>query len=122
MVMAIESKHFKKKELACRCCGFVNVQQEALDKLEMLRSALGRPLIVNSASRCPDHNRAVGSNDRSQHYASPVRQSTAFDIAVELADMNDFVKAADMVGFKGIGIYRGNGFVHVDNRERKARW
>jgi hypothetical protein len=36
------------------------IDEEALDRLQALRDALGKPLIVRSACRNPYHNRAVG--------------------------------------------------------------
>lgn len=46
----------------------------ALDKLQALRDRLGKPLIVRSAYRSPEHNRAVGGATRSKYM-----EGAAFD-------------------------------------------
>jgi len=43
------------------------INEPALDKLQSLRDRLGKPLIVRSAYRSPEHNRAVGGATRSKH-------------------------------------------------------
>ncbi|WP_372521356.1 D-Ala-D-Ala carboxypeptidase family metallohydrolase [Pararhodobacter marinus] len=58
---------------------------EAMDKLQALRDRLGKPLIVRSAYRSPEHNRAVGGAPGSKHM-----QGTAFDIAMSNHDPTAF--------------------------------
>src|SRR5690606_5153448 len=52
-------KNFSPAEIACRGTGAIRVHEEALDKLQALRDRLGKPLIVRSAYRSPQHNRAI---------------------------------------------------------------
>lgn len=52
--------NFSSAEIACRGTGQIKLHPEALDKLQALRERLGKPLIVRSAYRSPEHNRAVG--------------------------------------------------------------
>lgn len=54
------SPHFVEAELACRCCGKLQINPELVTKLEALRQLVGKPVLVNSGYRCPAHNRAVG--------------------------------------------------------------
>ncbi len=121
------SEHFKWSELQCSCCGIRNIQSEAIRKLELLRVALGVPLTINSAARCPEHNAEVGGGANSQHLSieetpeNEGRESTAFDIHLGEIDKQELIDKAVAAGFKGIGV-NYNTFVHVDNRERKARW
>jgi len=56
--------NFSPAEIACRGTGQLKLHPEALDKLQTLRDRLGKPLIVNSAYRSPEHNRAVGGAPR----------------------------------------------------------
>ncbi len=81
----------------------------ALDKLQALRDQLGKPLIVRSAYRSPEHNRAVGGATRSKHM-----DGAAFDIAVSNHDPVAFEAAARAAGFLGFGFYPRSGFIHVD--------
>ena len=85
------------------------VNEPALDKLQSLRDRLGKPLIVRSAYRSPEHNRAVGGATRSKHM-----DGAAFDIAMSNHDPVAFEAAARAVGFLGFGFYPRSGFIHVD--------
>lgn len=102
-------KNFSPAEIACRGSGSLRINEEALDKLQALRDRLGKPLIVRSAYRSPEHNRAVGGAPRSKHL-----DGAAFDIAMANHDPVEFEAAALAVGFLGFGFYPRSGFIHVD--------
>jgi len=107
--------NFSPAEIACRGTGKLLINEPALDKLQALRDRLGKPLIVRSAYRSPEHNRAVGGAKRSRHLVG-----AAFDIAMENRDPVVFEAAAREVGFLGFGFYPRSGFIHVDlGPERK---
>ena len=101
--------NFSPAEIACRGTGKLLVNDPALDKLQALRDRLGKPLIVRSAYRSPEHNRAVGGATRSKHM-----DGAAFDIAMSNHDPVAFEAAARAVGFLGFGFYPRSGFMHVD--------
>ncbi|MDW4551504.1 D-Ala-D-Ala carboxypeptidase family metallohydrolase [Defluviimonas sp. D31] len=100
---------FSPAEIACRGTGAIRINTEALDKLQSLRNRLGKPLIVRSAYRSPEHNRDVGGAPASKHMAG-----TAFDIAMANHDPMAFAEAARAVGFLGFGTYPRSGFMHID--------
>ncbi|MCL7465520.1 D-Ala-D-Ala carboxypeptidase family metallohydrolase [Phaeovulum sp. NW3] len=102
-------KNFSPAEIACRGTGTLKIDTEALDKLQALRDRLGKPLIIRSAYRSPEHNRRVGGAPRSKHM-----DGTAFDIAMENHDPVAFEAAAREVGFLGFGYYPRSGFMHID--------
>jgi len=102
-------KNFSPAEIACRGTGQLKLHPEALDKLQALRDRLGKPLIIRSAYRSPEHNRAVGGAPRSKHM-----DGTAFDIAMANHDPVAFEATAREVGFLGFGFYPRSGFIHVD--------
>jgi hypothetical protein len=101
--------NFSPAEIACRGSGQLKLHPAALDTLQALRDRLGKPLIVRSAYRSPEHNRAVGGATRSKHM-----EGTAFDIAMANHDPASFEAAARAVGFLGFGYYPRSGFMHVD--------
>jgi hypothetical protein len=101
--------NFSPAEIACRGTGKLLINRPALDKLQALRNLLGKPLIVRSAYRSPEHNRAVGGATRSKHM-----DGAAFDIAMANHDPAAFEAAAREVGFLGFGFYPRSGFIHVD--------
>jgi hypothetical protein len=112
--------NFSPEEIACRGTGKVGVDPDAMDKLQALRTRLGAPLMLNSAYRSPEHNRAVGGATGSQHL-----KARAFDVSMANHDPEAFEVAARAVGFTGFGFYRRNNFIHVDtgpDREWGARW
>ena len=102
--------NFSPAEIACRGTGKLLVNDPALDKLQALRDRLGKPLIVRSAYRSPEHNRAVGGATRSKH----LMDGAAFDIAMSNHDPVAFEAAARAVGFLGFGTYPRSGFMHID--------
>lgn len=102
-------KHFSPEELACRGTGKLCIDEPALDRLEALRVRLGKPIIVNSAYRSSEHNKAVGGASRSQHL-----QAKAFDCRQDNQNPGEFLAAARAVGFTGFGHYPKHGFIHVD--------
>lgn len=110
--------HFKPEELACRGTGKLLIHPESLDALEKLRERLGgAPMILNSAYRSPEHNRDVGGAKASQHLTG-----RAFDVSMLNHDPMHFENAAQACGFRGIGHYPASGFMHIDTREKPARW
>lgn len=101
--------NFSPAEIACRGTGKLRLNADALDRLQALRNALGKPLIVNSAYRSPEHNKRVGGAKASKHL-----EGTAFDISMANHDPETFIAAARKAGFKGIGTYPRSNFVHID--------
>jgi len=100
---------FSPAEMACRGTGAIKINTEAMDMLQRLRNRLAKPLIVLSAYRSPEHNRAVGGAPASKHMLG-----TAFDIAMANHDPVAFEAAAREVGFLGFGFYPRSGFMHID--------
>lgn len=100
---------FSPAEIACRGTGRLLVNEEALDRLQALRRAIDRPMIVNSAYRSPEHNARVGGAKKSQHLSG-----AAFDISMANHDPESFIAAAREAGFTGIGTYPRSNFVHID--------
>jgi len=103
-------KNFSPAEIACRGTGQLKLHPEAMDKLQALRDRLGKPLIIRSGYRSPEHNASLkGAAPRSKHM-----EGTAFDIAMVNHDPVAFKAAAREVGFRGFGFYPRSGFMHID--------
>lgn len=114
------STNFSLHEFQCTGSGQVHdhvmLCEDLLDRLQKLRTAIGRPIIINSGFRCPIRNTQVGGSPTSQHL-----QGRAVDIRVNGITPVQIAAAAEGVGFKGIGTY--NTFVHLDTRVGpRARW
>ena len=87
----------------------VVLHRELLERLQGLRDALGRAVIVNSGYRNPAHNAAVGGRRGSYHL-----RGMAADIRVPGVSPQALAQAARQAGFRGVIAYAT--FVHVDVR------
>lgn len=105
-------KDFSPREIASKREGELGIDAGAMDKLQALRTRLGRPVTLTSAYRSPAHNRAVGGARSSYHM-----QGRAFDVNMANHDPHEFEQAAREVGFTGFGHYVDHGFMHIDDRE-----
>ncbi len=99
--------HFRLSEFACRCCHHVCIDGRVPILLEGLRAMVGKPIFINSAYRCPSHNKAVGGAKASKHM-----DGTAIDIRCQGMQPEELARFARKIGFYGIGIYPG--FIHAD--------
>lgn len=108
--------NFTPKEIACKGDGSLFIDMKAMDALQKFRTAVGVPVIINSAYRSEKHNKAMGGSPNSQHLLGK-----AFDIRITKdLDRDTIHKAAKAAGFKGIGDYQT--FVHIDTRDTPAYW
>lgn len=111
--------NFSPQEIACKGTGKLMVDERALDMLQALRTSIGKPFVITSAYRSPEHNERVGGAKASKHM-----EGIAFDIVMANHEPLAFEKAARPHGFHGIGHYPRQGFMHIDTRPREeaARW
>lgn len=103
------SPHLGWEELACRGTGRVYVDPRVPEAFERMREVIGRPLIVTSGYRSPEHNAAVGGATKSQHMLG-----TAIDVLTANVDPHKLQAAAEDAGFTGVGTYPDQGFLHLD--------
>ena len=113
------TKDFNKSEFVCKHCGRIRINIKLVNALQKLRDNVNKPIKINSAYRCLDHNRSIGSDDTSQHI-----KGNAADIVIKGLTPKEVAKIAETIPvFKdgGIGIYKT--FTHVDVRSNgPARW
>lgn len=109
--------NFSPQEMACRGTGKLAVNERAMDMLQSLRDVSGKPFIIRSAYRSPEHNKAVGGAKASKHM-----EAIAFDIDMTNHFPDEFIAAAEAAGFNGIGTYPSSNFLHIDARPQPARW
>lgn len=118
--MGYQMQHFTEQELACRHCGQSGCTDALKRALDQLRDIVGRPVLVNDAYRCSEHNRVVSLVAKSQH-----PEGTAADVSISgltLQQMYDSAKKVPAFFAGGIGVYDGE-FIHVDVRTNgPARW
>jgi uncharacterized protein YcbK (DUF882 family) len=113
------SEHFSTSELRCPHCGACVLDPRLVPALELLRTAAGGPVIVDSGYRCSIYNSEVGGVSKSQHM-----MGEAADVKIPgktLQEMYDLAETVPAFRMGGIGVYDGD-FIHVDVREEKTRW
>ena len=123
MKISYQIENFTYEELACPCCGVMNISHISLKKLDLLRISLSYPLVINSACRCYLHNKDVGGAKESSHLCSIDSPSYAFDIkALTSSEKYKIVSKAITLGFHRIGVYKT--FIHLDDdlTKRPAIW
>lgn len=102
--------------------GHLLLSTEAASSLELFRSFIGSPLLVNGGGktlrgyRSPDENKRAEGRQFSFHM-----QGVAFDITVPGMSVETLAARAIDFGWHGVGAYPKRGFVHVDLRPRLTR-
>lgn len=114
-----DTKEFESKDGKPSQYGETVVKRELIVMLNAIRSRYGRPIVINSGYRSPEHNKAVGGVANSQHVLG-----TAADIrplSENMADLPELQAICDELNAHGgVGFY--DSFCHVDVRGEKARW
>lgn len=110
------STHFQPQEFASKDgkpSPYPLVVQEGLyDLLEAIRSEFGKPIVVNSGYRSPEHNAKVGGAKNSYHVkgcAADIRPVKDKDFTQELGQLKVI---CNRLCDSGVGFYKN--FVHVD--------
>lgn len=108
------SRYFKPEEFRCKD-GSSHPEYEGgvhpglLLVLDDIREKFGKPILVNSGYRSPEHNRRVGGAPRSYH----VRGMAADIRPQNLQDLKQLYEIANRLNPNG-GIGKYPSFVHVD--------
>ena len=106
--------NFEPREFACKHCGQCYWHPRTFTAVQYIRTAVRKPVIINSGHRCWLHNVGVGGGPKSYHLEMALDISTRGHDAVKIYSL--MLEA----GFTGIGGYRT--FLHGDFRGYKARW
>ena len=114
------TEHFKESEFLCHHCKGRGIQVDFVKLLERLRTALARPVQINSGYRCMAHpvERAKTPGTYSAH-----TYGIAADISVaQLALKNLYKAVLRFPEFHGIGVDPWRSYIHLDTRAKVARW
>ncbi len=108
-------KNFTPEEFASRGSGALLVVPEFMDKIQALRAALGRPMVITSGYRTPEHNALVSNTGRS----GPHTTGRAADVSIHGEAALDLLSIVKAHGFTGIGISQkgpiADRFIHLDD-------
>lgn len=114
------SANFAVREFACNDgTDAVFVAPRLVMVLQSIRSHYGKAVSIHSGYRTPPYNAKVGGVDGSQH-----TYGTAADISIKGVSVTELAAYARsiMPDWGGVGIYKEQGFVHVDVRETRSDW
>lgn len=110
------SQFFSEEEFKCRCgknCD-AKIDPYFVLRLDEVRRAFGRPLLITSGVRCKPHNIKIGGAPESKHLLG-----IAADIYCENAsDRYTLIQIAQKLNFNGIGV--AHNFIHLDIRADDA--
>jgi zinc D-Ala-D-Ala carboxypeptidase len=123
------TKNISQHELDCKCgkCD-VTIQshepviqcvQKCCDYFEQ-KYGSKITLKINSAARCYEHNRAIGSNDSSQHPRCSAMDVQLFCRGEQISPRLVYEYFDSQYDECGIGLY--STFTHFDTRAVRARW
>lgn len=110
--------YFTAGEMACQGTGVIKIDPMLQIHLPYLREAWGKPLIINSGCRTPEHNAKVGGHKNSFHLTENPKYQTKGCAAVDISwrgwdqeVRESFVTMAQNYGWN-VGI--ASTFVHID--------
>ncbi len=115
------SEHFQVKEFKCNDnSDKILIDIELVNKLEIIRKYFNRPTTIMSGYRTESYNKKVSSSKDSYHckgMAADIKVDGVSPMAVAL-----YCEFYLMANTGGIGLYKGQGFTHIDTREKMTRW
>ena len=104
------SKNFDSSEFTCGCgCGYDDIDSKLVDKLQMLRDLVGKPIIITSGYRCPAYNKKISGYSNSPHLTGE-----ASDIQVKGMSPVTLAIIANRIPYIRLGIYSSH--LHIDIR------
>lgn len=114
-----EYKNFSESEFRCSETGENDMEHGFMLRLQALRSAYGKPMVITSGYRSPKHSIEAKKATPGTH-----AQGIAADIKCSRGEAHKILKLAMEMGFTGIGVQqKGNArFIHLDTRDEPTVW
>ena len=114
--------NFTSEEVSCKCgCGNDNISIPLMQRVQIIRWLVNRPLLVTSGVRCPAYNLTpeVGGEPDSEHVPTPNRPGEGIDLKVEDSKLRR--KIVFLATILGLRIGDGPGFIHLGIRPSKPQ-
>ena len=107
-------KYITRNEFECSHTHTCEMNQDFIDKLNKLREEFGKPLIINSGYRSPEHPIEYVKQSPGAHASGK-----ACDISVSRADALKLLELALKLGFTGYGLNQkgSSRYIHLDTLE-----
>lgn len=121
--MSWSARYFTKEEMMCKCgCGRSDMDQDFMDLLDALRDVYGKPMIITSGYRCPNHplekrKEKSGAHSTGKAADIAVIREDALDVLGLALEFRRSAKGMDIPIFTGFGVaQKGTGrFIHLDS-------
>jgi len=122
-------KNFRPHEFNCKCDGeycegpspHAAETRHLAWTLQTVRDAIGKPVHINSAYRCPAWNAHVGGSPQSLHVRGMAADIDIREMkAARVARIIDNMMTDGDIPNGGLGSYKT--FTHMDIRKYPARW
>lgn len=114
------TEHFSQAELECKCgqCEYTGMDADFMEKLQIVRIAVAKPMSLNSAYRCAAYDSSIGGAG-----VHPTRKAVDIRCSGNLA--HAILVEAAKAGFTGFGISQKGAhagrFIHLDTTEGATR-
>ena len=107
-------KYFNRGEFECSHTHTCEMDQDFINKLNKLREEFGKPLIINSGYRSPEH-----PIEYVKQTPGALASGKACDISVSRADALKLLELALKLGFTGYGLNQkgSSRYIHLDTLE-----
>lgn len=106
--------NFEDTEFTCKCgCGQNKINPRFVERLQVLRNKIGKPINITSGYRCPTHSVRVGGS-----YSDAHTIGIAADLYVNGMSPKELARIAEDLGFGGIGIM--SNAIHLDIRDESG--
>lgn len=102
------SDYFTEDEMRCKETGELDMDPDFMNALWVLRDMYGKPIIVTSGYRSPDHSVEAAKAKPGEHTLG-----LAADIYVPKEDAFEVIFYAYLAGFTRLGIGDDFGFIHL---------
>lgn len=111
--------NFSEAEFTCRCgCGQADMKVSFMARLQRVRDAYRRPMVITGGFRCQEHDAAIGG-------AGVHPKGRAADISVSGRDCFAMIDLAISKGMTGIGLKQHGThvtrFAHLDDLSGPTR-
>ena len=108
--------YFTDDELKCKSTGVLKLAPGFLNRLNELREAWGRPMIVNSCCRSAEYNRQVDGKPDSWHIYDHSDRDGTCAIDIKMIDSEKRGLLVSLAWEKGWTVGVAKTFLHLDRR------
>lgn len=100
--------NFSEHEFKCSETGLTRMDTRFMDVLQLIRTSIGRPMVITSGYRDPSHSIEAAKSKPGEHTFG-----LAADIAGDRLFLLDLIVVAYGLGIRRIGVNFSKGYIHL---------